>query len=131
MITCPVCEHPQQSGVECDVCGHPFGRDEVAAAGHSDPMPEPVPGLEPTAVVAPGTPTPALAPDAPCVWCGHVQRAGRLCDRCGMQRHRGESPGNRAQDADAEAEGNVCPECGSTGQSGRCHNCGARVPEAG
>ncbi|HSN13677.1 MAG TPA: hypothetical protein VLT61_03540 [Anaeromyxobacteraceae bacterium] len=38
MIVCPVCEHPQQSGAECEVCGKRF------AAG-SLPVP-PVPPME-------------------------------------------------------------------------------------
>ena len=128
MITCPVCEHPQAQGTECDICGRPFPPDVVHTAGHADPPPEPVPGLELTAVVAPALPTPALAPNAPCVWCGHVQGEGRICDRCGMQRHRGERLGTPAAATDDDTPG--CPECGHPSAGSRCRNCGARLPEA-
>jgi hypothetical protein len=43
MIVCPVCEHAQPQGAECDVCGRRLLR---GAAGF--PGVPPVPGLEPT-----------------------------------------------------------------------------------
>lgn len=129
VITCPVCENVQAQGVECDVCGRPFPASQVREAGHAPPEVEPVPGLEPTRVDTPPTAPAPLAADAPCVWCGHVQSAGRLCDRCGMQRHRGAGPGGGA--AAAEAEGPSCPECGLLVTRGSvCPNCGIRLPEA-
>jgi hypothetical protein len=43
MIVCPVCEHPQSSGAECEVCGK-----RLAAPGAALPTVAPVEGLEPT-----------------------------------------------------------------------------------
>jgi hypothetical protein len=46
MIVCPVCEHAQAAGAECEVCGR-----RLAAPGGSTarPLAPPVDGLEPTA----------------------------------------------------------------------------------
>jgi hypothetical protein len=43
MIVCPVCEHPQAQGLECEVCGKEFVPGEGAGA-----WVPPVDGLEPT-----------------------------------------------------------------------------------
>ncbi|HTN53027.1 MAG TPA: hypothetical protein VML50_11530 [Anaeromyxobacter sp.] len=43
MIVCPVCEHPQSSGAECELCGHRLAGGEASAP----PVPL-VEGLEPT-----------------------------------------------------------------------------------
>lgn len=43
MIVCPVCEHPQQSGSECDVCGKRFAPGTLP-----QPPVTPVEGLEVT-----------------------------------------------------------------------------------
>jgi hypothetical protein len=43
MIVCPVCEHPQESGAECDVCGKRFAPGALPVA----PV-IPIEGLEPT-----------------------------------------------------------------------------------
>lgn len=45
MIVCPVCEHPQPHGAECDVCGRSL--PAAAAAARASGVP-PVEGLEPT-----------------------------------------------------------------------------------
>ena len=45
MITCPVCEHPQDAGAECDVCGR-----ALAPFGGVDQPVAPLDGLEPTAL---------------------------------------------------------------------------------
>jgi hypothetical protein len=45
VITCPVCEHPQEAGAECEVCGRAlstFGAIELPVT--------PLEGLEPTAL---------------------------------------------------------------------------------
>ena len=97
MIVCPVCENQQAQGTACDVCGVPFPKGQVATLGHRDPPVVPMEGLETTAVVAPGAASvvPAVTANSPCVWCKHVQPSGLICDRCGMQRHRGGDPGLR------------------------------------
>ncbi len=45
MIVCPVCEHAQAAGGECEVCGWVL----AAAGGRAAPPAVPVEGLEPTA----------------------------------------------------------------------------------
>jgi hypothetical protein len=57
MIVCPVCEHPQAQGTECEVCGKRLapGPAEPAAA-----LPR-VPDLEPTAHAPGGAPSERLA----------------------------------------------------------------------
>jgi hypothetical protein len=61
MIVCPVCEHPQAQGAECEVCGKRFARggagvppvpaieglEQTRHAGVA-PRVEPLPDLEPT-----------------------------------------------------------------------------------
>jgi hypothetical protein len=43
MIVCPVCEHPQAEGAECEVCGRP-----LRELGVSVPAVPRLPGIEPT-----------------------------------------------------------------------------------
>jgi len=43
MIVCPVCEHPQESGAECEVCGKRFAPGSLPV-----PSVAPMEGLEPT-----------------------------------------------------------------------------------
>lgn len=43
MATCPLCEHVQAAGAECDVCGH-----RLTGPGTGDLPVAPLPGLEPT-----------------------------------------------------------------------------------
>jgi hypothetical protein len=57
MIVCPVCEHHQEAGSECEVCG----RHLVAGRGTDAPV-VPLEGLEQTAFAA--IPTPAAGLDA-------------------------------------------------------------------
>jgi hypothetical protein len=60
MIVCPVCEHAQAQGAECEVCGKRLGAPSVV-----DPVQPPVEGLEPTgraAVDVPAAPLPELEP---------------------------------------------------------------------
>src|SRR5512147_327242 len=56
MITCPVCEHVQASGDECEVCG----RYEPGPSGPGEASASPLPDLEPTLYQA-GEPVPAEA----------------------------------------------------------------------
>ena len=57
MIVCPVCEHPQAQGAECEVCGKRL----VAGLAEADLAIPPVDGLEPTRAAA------ADAPEIPMV----------------------------------------------------------------
>ena len=57
MIVCPVCEHPQQSGTECDVCGRQFAPGALPA-----PPIAPLEGLEVTSLVSREIPVDAGGP---------------------------------------------------------------------
>jgi hypothetical protein len=57
MVVCPVCEHPQASGIECEVCGKRFGAAPEAPVAIAR-----IPELEATAVVASNAPAPPTAP---------------------------------------------------------------------
>lgn len=57
MIVCPVCEHAQSAGSECEVCGKAFSR----AVARELPV-ERVPGLEATRLEDPSTGASASAP---------------------------------------------------------------------
>lgn len=57
MIVCPVCEHPQDKGDACDVCG----KQLVAAAAKAEPVAA-MPELEQTAVVSRNAVGPPVAP---------------------------------------------------------------------
>jgi hypothetical protein len=78
MITCPVCEHAQGVGPECEVCGRLLeegpgsglavappleGLEPTGLAGALDVPAEPVPGLEPTRLEGWGDPPPETVPD--------------------------------------------------------------------
>lgn len=43
MASCPLCEHVQDAGAECEVCGH-----RLSGPGTAEPPVAPLPGLEPT-----------------------------------------------------------------------------------
>jgi hypothetical protein len=84
MIVCPVCEHPQDSGAECELCGKRFAPGSLPVAAvppleglettHHAPVElpwgsdsEPIPELEPTSsapVDAPEERTPDVEPTA-------------------------------------------------------------------
>lgn len=55
MIVCPVCEHAQPDGAECDVCG------KKLLSGAAIPYVPPVEGLEPTLYTPIDAATPPLA----------------------------------------------------------------------
>lgn len=128
MIICPLCENQQAQGISCDVCGKAFSKDLVGEHGHSDPPVAPMEGLETTAQEAlAAVRVPALAVDAPCVWCKHRQVTGTICDKCGMQRHRGARPAAPAEVEGAEVV--TCRDCATPGEpGGRCVGCGAKMP---
>ncbi|HUL60383.1 MAG TPA: hypothetical protein VLU43_13960 [Anaeromyxobacteraceae bacterium] len=58
MIVCPVCEHAQAQGAECEVCGKKLLHGAAAI-----PEVVPVDGLEPTRLAASGDAAPELVPD--------------------------------------------------------------------
>jgi hypothetical protein len=94
---------------------------------------EPLPGFEPTAVVAPSAPTP-LGPVA-CRYCGTpwVPGTSRVCDRCGGRIAVPEAYLRAGEEGKpAEAPRVVCPSCGAGEQvpGRRCAGCGGPVPVA-
>jgi hypothetical protein len=200
MIVCPVCEHQQAQGMECDVCGKDLsmlgapaglpgldGLDGLDGLGPPPSAPsEQVPGLEATVgarvgdvpverdsdlevssftvgevpvekmpdleIVSgmvgdvPVEPMPDLAVDrvpddgvrtqvntgaATCRYCGNVQQAGLICDKCGMRLPRASA----AQVAEIRKRpGNEtirCKICGAPNTSAdeRCKECGRPLPE--
>ncbi|RMG21585.1 MAG: hypothetical protein D6729_00450 [Deltaproteobacteria bacterium] len=127
MIVCPVCENRQARGTECEVCGKVFSLSVVRAAGHAVEA-APLEGLEPTRYETPGAPVAPVADDAPCVWCRHVQKGGKFCERCGMERHRGRARSDEQVPGHLLPEGWArCGECGLPTPPPRCRGCGARV----
>jgi hypothetical protein len=64
MTTCPVCEHVQPSGDECEVCGRKLALHEPGAQAPGEQAVPRVPGLEPTlhepGASAPGEPVAPL-----------------------------------------------------------------------
>jgi len=80
MVTCPVCEHVQPAGEECQECGRSFGAGAqaapVAALAGLEPTrmdrvevaAEPVPDLEPTRLAEALEAGAVAAPEAPEAW---------------------------------------------------------------
>ncbi len=130
MIICPLCENQQAQGITCDVCGMAFSPEIVGSQGHSDPPVVPMEGLENTAQDAPAAVRiPALAVDAPCVWCKHRQVTGTICDKCGMQRHRGALADRGTGEKTGGEHLVACRDCAIPGEpGGRCVACGAKIP---
>lgn len=58
MVVCPLCEHPQAGGMECEVCGRSMPGQLEAAADVS-----PLEGLEPTLAAAAADAPVAIVPD--------------------------------------------------------------------
>ncbi len=126
VITCPLCQHQQARGLECDVCGRPFPEHLVAEVGQEALPVEPMPGLETTAVAPPEDTRAATGLDSRCNWCGHEQEGGRVCERCGRQRKRSDVPVPKSEEEEEEGL-LVCGECGFKSPPPRCFNCGSMV----
>ena len=130
VINCPLCHNRQERGTECDVCGRPFPEDLVRESGHEDMPVEPIPGLETTRVSASSSKsTRPVEVNAPCNWCGHRQKQGRVCERCGMQRHRGAKATAEEPDEEGDEPLLLCGECGFKTLPPRCINCGSGVKQ--
>ncbi|BDG06599.1 hypothetical protein [Anaeromyxobacter oryzae] len=138
MIVCPVCEHAQPEGAECEVCGKRFGRAAIAAPvplleglettsydGGGVPVPTPIPELEPTR----HGPAALVVADAP----PDVERtaaapvdvdAAPLPD---LERTRAELPGDGPTPLPAQV---LCRYCRTPAGPGEriCGRCGMRLP---
>ncbi|GEM_PF-6258860 len=151
MIICPLCEHIQERGLYCDVCGKAFPVRSV-----SDLDIPPMPGLETTnmgdmdltaAGALPQGPSigsgvqagqsgmtaSGEAPQTRCRACGQIQPAGQIsCERCGTRLPRFLSEEkDEARPGEAEADENapvVCRQCGVRARpaGGLCPVCGTR-----
>lgn len=140
MIVCPVCEHPQETGAECDVCGRAFAPGslpvppvapleglETTRVGPVDLGYDPggaMPGLEPTLappVDAPEESTPGVEPtraapvdvDAPAME--------------DLERLQADLPGDAPTDLPIAP---VCRYCRTPAVPGEriCSRCGMRLP---
>lgn len=58
MVVCPLCEHAQAGGTECEVCGR-----RLAGAAASEAEITPLEGLEPTLAPAAAPPPAVIVPD--------------------------------------------------------------------
>jgi hypothetical protein len=138
MALCPLCEHVQESGRECDVCGRGLAADPV---GEAEPaarlegleptqaLPEEVyssllTDLEPTALAPslPGADRPS-APRVACLYCARVGAPGEVfCPSCGVKLPLPRptaspagipEPERRCRGCGMRVAGEVCPACGT------------------
>ncbi|MFZ5468462.1 MAG: hypothetical protein ACOZIN_03400 [Myxococcota bacterium] len=141
MIICPVCEHQQQSGAECDGCGKVFVASPVFEV-RSDP----VPGLEGTPLGAPGVPVAVNAlndlevntlrsgPDLPPQQVPELERARQEVGAVAVQpmneldRARAEDDGVRTQVPTGAVTCRYCRHVQAEGLL--CERCGMRLPRA-
>jgi hypothetical protein len=139
-MRCPVCDHEQVVGPECDVCGKRLGPSAAPS-----PAVTSLGALEATRLPGAAVPVEALpeltadrAPEAdprpsgpvPCRYCQHLQAAGKVCERCGMRLPTAVfaapavAPARRA-----EPEVARCRSCGTLAKAGpRCTECGSPIP---
>jgi hypothetical protein len=140
MPVCPVCEHVQSAGVECDVCGKEFpatgpGAADVAPLEGLEPtlhgaerdLGERLAELEPTHAVPPATvpasPVDGLEPT------GHAPAGDVAIELVGEL----EPTAAAAFEASAPAEGPVvCRYCRTAAHADErlCLRCGMRLPRA-
>jgi hypothetical protein len=136
-FVCPLCEHVQESGHECDVCGRrpaevpedgapaasPLEEIEPTRAPHADADAPLLTDLEPhglaTAVPEAGR---EAASSAVCPYCGRPGAPGeRFCPTCGVKLPlriapappEGAEPGGRCAGCGVVVTREVCPACGS------------------
>lgn len=156
MSRCPLCEHEQERGAACDVCGRRLAGEEALAA--SEPSLEGLEGTRHAAVAAPAAaPEPWLEATlqarvtvevAPldvertsgdgqrteqgggpvrCRYCGEIVPGGEaFCLRCGMK-----ADGRASAPAVAAPAPVRCRQCGASAEGARCPACGVRLPEGG
>lgn len=153
-MICPVCEHPQEAGAECDVCGARLGPVPPIAV-----VPTTVPDLEPT-VLADTAPTPAEGapwiertatdPVSAPVEALEVERAtadpgsrqrtpvaALACRYCRTPAGPGQQfcercgmrlMSYRPAEASSDADPVICRGCGTVVHGALCPGCGARAP---
>lgn len=140
MIVCPVCEHAQGSGAECEVCGRPFAPGSLPVA----PVP-PLEGLELTRHAAVDLASeavgamPELEPTlAPPVDASEERTPGLEPTRAApvdvdaplipdVERHHAEIPGDAPSELPIAP---VCRYCRTPAVPGErlCSRCGMRLP---
>jgi len=143
MSVCPLCEHVQETGYECDVCGRRLAADPAGEAVPASPLEgleltQAVPAevdsalltdLEPTAL-APAPPEADREPasSAACLYCARVGASGEVfCPSCGVRlplAPRTASPAGipelerRCRACGGRFGGEVCPACGTRHREG-------------
>ncbi len=148
MITCPVCEHVQASGDECEVCGRMLAKREAGTpapaepalhdlsapwleTGRADPVgplpPTPLPDLEPTLNEAGA---PLHEPMAPWIESDRAAPVGSIPDAPvpDLEPHRAEPV---PDDGQPTGQGPViCRYCRTAAAPGDgfCGRCGMRLP---
>ena len=147
MVVCPMCEHQQEFGLECEVCGKELAN--LGALGAPPVSADRMDGLELNRVEPVGdvpfsamidlerhhidaVATPAIAAERKCRYCQNVQAAGAVCDKCGMRLPRivGASSVMPSTAAVAQESHMVrCRACGiQTAAGALCTDCGQPVP---
>lgn len=140
-MICPLCEHQQDFGLECDVCGkelgglgelglppvqleHVEGLEATAAQGVGEVALEKVTGLE--IAVLPQEKNAVAQTTLTCRYCKRQQPPGRFCDSCGMTLS-ATAPARLQKKVASEKT--RCRFCGAPAQTGeRCGDCGREVP---
>jgi hypothetical protein len=140
MIVCPVCEHPQSVGSECEVCGR-----RLARAAGADPGVAPMEGLEVThhaAVDAAGELVPDLEPTGHLAVQVQEEAPVEIEPTCAapvdvateltpdLERTHAEIPGDGPTPLPAVI---VCRYCRTPAPAGEhiCSRCGMRLPVLG
>lgn len=124
---------PTASPETAEVASAPIAELERHHADVGQVSVAPIPDVDTGRAPVIGTPTPAQAPDGSvtCRYCRNVQRAGMLCDRCGMRLPRvpPSRVGANAEQGDPELV--ACGECSNPRPRGSsCRACGARAPSS-
>ncbi len=137
MIVCPVCEHPQPQGAECDVCGKkllhgaaaipfvpPVEGFEPTRLADVDADAEKLPGLDPTGYA----PAEAVHDPAPDIEDGRAAPVDVAVEPVpDVERTAAEIPGDTATAVPAFA---TCRYCRTPALPGErvCGRCGMRLP---
>ena len=144
MVVCPVCEHAQAGGSECEVCGarlpvppaFPEAEPSIAPMEGLEPTfqaavpalaPELFPGLEPTAAAPVSDPLPAGIPDLEPTRTAHVDPP--VAPLTEVERIGDGAPAEERTPYPAVV---VCRYCRTEAALGAklCERCGMRLPTA-
>lgn len=141
MIVCPVCEHSQQAGAECEVCGKRFAAGTVQVAetapiegleptlhadvGNGFEDAAPIPELEPTSAAPVDAPEPEITPGMEPTAAAPVDvDAPAIPD---IERIQAEIPGDAPTELPVAP---ICRYCRTPAVPGEkmCSRCGMKLP---